>query len=220
MDNLRWGTVTPLLANILHAIMPLDEFKAFRLVGGTNLSLKYGHRMSQDIDMFTDAPYGSIDYSQIEFKLKSMYPYFDDSLNDGPVGFGRMYYVGLNKDNCIKLDVMYTDPFFDEPEVLDNVRMATTDQIAAMKIQAINTGGRKKDWWDIHMLLDQYSLNDLLALHERWVPWHHERTALLDKLIDFSVANDDPDPVCLLDKDWDMIRLDIIDHVQDAAGRS
>ncbi|MCG9898690.1 MAG: nucleotidyl transferase AbiEii/AbiGii toxin family protein [Hydrotalea sp.] len=45
-------------------------FDPFRLVGGTALSLYFGHRMSVDIDLFTDAPYGTIDFDKIESWLK------------------------------------------------------------------------------------------------------------------------------------------------------
>ena len=37
--------------------MELEELNSFRLVGGTSLSLQIGHRMSVDIDLFTDAVY-------------------------------------------------------------------------------------------------------------------------------------------------------------------
>ncbi|WP_235280572.1 nucleotidyl transferase AbiEii/AbiGii toxin family protein [Myroides profundi] len=37
-------------------------FKDFRLVGGTALSLQVGHRMSIDIDLFTDNPYSTVDF--------------------------------------------------------------------------------------------------------------------------------------------------------------
>lgn len=41
-------------------------FGCFRLVGGTNLALKFNHRISTDIDLFTDAEYGSLDFSLFE----------------------------------------------------------------------------------------------------------------------------------------------------------
>jgi hypothetical protein len=56
---LYWNTVTGLLKETLLELMQATEFKDFRLVGGTALSLKFGHRMSDDIDLFTDAHYGS-----------------------------------------------------------------------------------------------------------------------------------------------------------------
>ena len=46
--------------------MGASIFEPFRLVGGTSLSLQIGHRMSVDIDLFTDAAYGTIDFEKIE----------------------------------------------------------------------------------------------------------------------------------------------------------
>ena len=39
------------------------QFTPFRLVGGTSLSLQLGHRMSDDIDLFTDDPYDSFNFA-------------------------------------------------------------------------------------------------------------------------------------------------------------
>ena len=50
------NTVTELLRSNLEQIMQAEVFKQFRLVGGTALSLQVGHRMSVDIDLFSDAP--------------------------------------------------------------------------------------------------------------------------------------------------------------------
>ena len=52
---LYYNTVTPLLKETLYILMKEDIFSPFRLVGGTNLSLRLGHRMSDDIDLFTEA---------------------------------------------------------------------------------------------------------------------------------------------------------------------
>ena len=61
---LHFNTVTPLLKTILEDLMKAEEFESFRLVGGTALSLYYGHRMSVDIDLFSDAEYGSLDFKK------------------------------------------------------------------------------------------------------------------------------------------------------------
>ena len=60
--ELQYQTVKPVLRSTLERLMEIDEFKPFRLVGGTSLSLRYGHRMSDDIDLFTDVEYGSLDF--------------------------------------------------------------------------------------------------------------------------------------------------------------
>ena len=54
-DNsyLHYETVTPLLKETLGILMIEESFAPFRLVGGTNLSLRYGHRKGgkQDVLM-------------------------------------------------------------------------------------------------------------------------------------------------------------------------
>lgn len=212
--KLHYETVSPVLVNALLRIMGENLFAPFRLVGGTNLSLRYGHRQSDDIDLFTDAEYGSLDFDRIEHYLKNNFTYYDCPDTSGIVGFGRSYYIGVNKDNAVKLDLMYTDQFFDAPELIDDIRFASADQIAAMKMQAIATGGRKKDWWDIHFLMGQYSLDLLMQLHSKWQPYTHNETQLLELLTDFSEANKYPDPICNRHLQWDDIKFDIVDAVE------
>lgn len=54
-NGLHYDTVTPTLRKILSLLMDELLFNPFRLVGGTNLSLRLGHRKSIDIDLFTEA---------------------------------------------------------------------------------------------------------------------------------------------------------------------
>jgi len=53
--KLYFDTVSPLLQDVLEFLMQRPELETFRLVGGTSLSLQLGHRISTDIDLFTDA---------------------------------------------------------------------------------------------------------------------------------------------------------------------
>lgn len=213
-DTLHYETVTPILANVLSFLMNHEAFNPFRLVGGTNLSLRFGHRQSDDIDLFTDSDYGSIDFSSLEKILSVKFPFFDSPDRSGLIGFGKMYYVGLNRDNAVKLDLMYTDKFLSEPETIDGIRFASIDQIAAMKLSAISLGGRKKDWWDVHKLLEEYSLEQMFRLYEKWQPWTYDQAKLMEALVDFSKADLQPDPKCLEGKDWDIIKIDIINQVR------
>lgn len=64
--GLYYKTITPLLKSILMDLMESPLFAPFYLVGGTSLSLRLGHRKSVDIDLFTNAPYGSLDFSDLE----------------------------------------------------------------------------------------------------------------------------------------------------------
>lgn len=213
-EILHYGTVTVLLKNTLHFLMNEGLFKPFVLVGGTNLSLRFGHRLSADIDLFSDAVYGSLDFQAFESFLRNHFTYCDRPDRTDIVSFGRSFYVGESAQNCIKLDLMYTDPFIREPDIMDGIRLASVDDIVAMKMDAISRGGRKKDFWDIHKLLENYTFPQMLQLHEQRYPWVHDESAMLDSMIDFTEAEDWPDPICIESAEWDEIKLDLIDVVE------
>ena len=108
--DLHLNTVSPLLWDSLKSLMCIEEFNSFRIVGGTSLSLQLGHRESIDIDLFTDAEYDSIDFNNLERILKQTFSYVDTSAVD-LVGMGKSYFIGNNKDELVKLDLFYTEPF-------------------------------------------------------------------------------------------------------------
>jgi hypothetical protein len=212
MPDLFWNTVDPILRAVLADTMTEPLFEPFRLVGGTALSLLLGHRKSVDIDLFTDAPYESIDFDAIDIRLRGKYAYVSDPTT-GPVGFGRSYFIGEDAQHAVKVDIYYTDPFIRGQVLVDAVRMASTEEIAAMKMNVIQRGGRKKDFWDIHELLDHYSLNAMIALHGERYPYDHEEQVIREKFIEFDHADDDLDPICLRDKHWEIIKLDLLESV-------
>ena len=191
--------------------MAAPEFDSFRLVGGTALSLQRGHRESVDIDMFTDATYGSVDFNRIDTFLRSKFNYVDTNSTDN-VGMGKPYFIGNSKDESVKLDIFYTtDPFIQEAILVDGIRMATIEEIIAMKIDVISRTGRKKDFWDIHELKNDYTLKQMLELHKRRHEYTHDANSIEKKFTDFSKADEDFDPICLRNKKWGLIKLDIID---------
>jgi hypothetical protein len=69
--------------------MEIPELKNFSLVGGTALSLLYGHRMSVDLDLFSNKPFENTD---IIDALKNK---FQDSfiMEDKPARFGIFCFV-------------------------------------------------------------------------------------------------------------------------------
>lgn len=204
-----WKTVNPLLRESLLQLMQADEFKVFRLVGGTALSLQIGHRLSVDIDLFTDEDYGSIDFDILENYLMANFPYTDKGFG-GIVGMGKSYLIGTDKDNTVKLDVYYSnEKFIEDAIVMDEVRMASVKEIIAMKVDVILRGGRKKDFWDLHDLLPKYDIKKMLSLHKQRSEYTHDEEKILQNFIDFTSADDDFDPVCLKGKYWEFIKEDI-----------
>lgn len=212
-SKLHYNSTRKQLLAILKTLMAAREFNAFRLVGGTALSLLRGHRESIDIDLFSDATYDSIDFEAIDTFLSKTFSYVDTNENK-VVGPGKSYFIGNNKDDCVKLDLFYTERFIQKIVLIDGIRFATVEEIIAMKIDVISRGGRKKDFWDIHELKDDYSIEKMLALDKQRNPYTHDEDQIRSNFSNFKNADDDFDPICLKGKHWEIIKLDMIDFAK------
>jgi hypothetical protein len=203
---LYYTTVNELLKSSLSKLMAAEVFSQFRLVGGTALSLQIGHRESIDIDLFSDVEYGTLNFKEIEDFLKNNFEYVD--FLDVPPAMGKAYFIGENKDNTVKLDLFYTDtyiqPFIEE----DGIRMATIEEIIAMKVDVIQRVGRKKDFWDLHDLLDSYNIMQMIDLHEQRYPYTHNKDLIIQNFTNFDLADDDFNPICYKGKYWEFIKED------------
>ncbi|WP_212001581.1 nucleotidyl transferase AbiEii/AbiGii toxin family protein [Chitinophaga sp. HK235] len=134
--QLYWNTVNPMLKAILKQLMACEIFNSFRLVGGTSLSLQIGHRISVDIDLFTDSEYASVDFAGIDTYLRNSFSYITDPVTD-IIGMGKSYFVGKSEQEAVKLDLYYTDSFIQPVKMVDHIRMATIDEIVAMKMEVV-----------------------------------------------------------------------------------
>jgi hypothetical protein len=63
--------------------------------------------------------------------------------------------------------------------------MATIEEIIAIKVDVIQRGGRRKDFWDLHGLLESYSINQMIELHEQRYPYNHDKEKNYSKLYTF-----------------------------------
>ncbi len=212
--ELYYKTVSPQLRKILTDMMSNRIFESFRLVGGTSLSLRLGHRVSEDIDLFTNAPYGSLDFDVFEKFFRDNYPYYDRPDRSDIVGFGRSYFVGDSADNNIKIDLYYHDEMIDPFDVIDNIRMASIYDIIAMKVDIVRRGGRKKDFWDLHELLEIFSIPEMLEFHNRRFEYTHERDTIIDNFTNFKKADEEMNPICLKGKIWELVKLDFAEEIE------
>ena len=188
--------------------MDINEFDNFRLFGGTSLSLQLGHRESVDIDLFTDSEYGSIDFEKLEKIIFQTFPHAE-SLYQGDALMGKSYFIGNNPNDLIKLDLFYTDRFVFPLIVYDNIRFASIEEVAAMKLEVIGHSGRKKDFWDLHELLERFSIHQLMEFYFKRYPYSYSKSDLLKKTVDFKNAENDFVPNCYKDKSWELIKLDL-----------
>src|ERR1035437_3926907 len=117
-------TVEPRTLSLLKELMQLPVLNQFSLVGGTALSLKYGHRISIDLDLFTDQQFQK---STIEADLRSQFSerFLYESTN---AKWGIFCYI----DN-IKVDIVnYPHPIIGEIETFDSIRFYSDKDLMAM----------------------------------------------------------------------------------------
>lgn len=205
---LQKQTTSPELFQVLTTLMPQPQLSSFRLVGGTALSLLQGHRISEDIDLFTDQTYGTTNFSAIEQIIKEQFPVVDNYADAFPKlkalenNLGLHLYLGLREEALIKTDILYWDaPFIFDAIEVEGIRLARVEEIGAMKLEVISRGGRKKDFWDLVEILSDYYLPHLMSVYEKKYPYH-DLANVKRGLTDFTAAEEVPNPICLRGRTW------------------
>ncbi len=193
--------------------MSANEFAEFRLAGGTALSLQKGHRESVDIELVTDSKFKLIDFDGIDKFLKKNYPFVSPG-DCKEVEMTKSYFVGEGNNDSIKLDIFCIDKFIRQLIEIDKMRLANVEEISAMKLESIARGGSKIDFWDIHELMQLHPLNKMIAFHEERYPNSLTRRKITEQLTEFSSADEEVDPVCLKNKYWEVIKLEMIDFAK------
>lgn len=138
-------TVAPQTLDLIERFFKDARLDEFVLVGGTALSLQIGHRISIDIDLFSDKPF---DAANIASHLQKNYSAESvKTLKNGVFCFIE----------DIKVDVMsHQYPWVKDLIVSEGIRMVSLEDIGAMKLHAIvQSGSRLKDFIDIYFLLEQ-----------------------------------------------------------------
>jgi len=193
-------TVEPATLGLLKDLMQLPELEQFRLVGGTALSLMLGHRASIDLDLFTDKPF---DRELIINKLQEKFSNFIFKEIKSP----RLFFTTINN---VKVDFVHTfEPFNHEHNLLEDIRFATLPEIVALKLNAIAGRGAKKDFWDLHELLNHFSFEQMISFYSKRYP-KNDKVMILKSIPYFVEAEDDFDPHSFKNVTWEKIKKDII----------
>ncbi len=205
---LHWNAVSPPIKRTLSFLMESPDLHPFRLIGGTALSLLLGHRSSFDLKFLSDAPFVSIDFNKIEYFLQRTFPFIEKDFGSNPAK-GKSFLIGINREDKVKLDLYCPKDAFIHPwQKLEGVRMANLEDLIALKMDSIQHGGKKKDFWDLHELLQQYSIADMISFHQKRTKENHDEKLIRKNLQHLSTHDDDFNPICLKRKEWAFIKDD------------
>jgi len=196
---LFYKTIDSATLELLKNIQSRTIFKPLRLVGGTSLALQIGHRISIDLDLFGE--------------LKNINKLdIDKTLND--IGELKTLHFTENINiytlNSIKVDIVnYHYPWLDNDIKIDNITLASIQDIAAMKLSAISGRGSKKDFIDLYFILKQFSLEEILKFYEKKYDDGSVFQALRS-LAYFDDADIEVMPKMFVDVDWEQIKETIV----------
>ena len=203
---LQTQSIYPATLELLKKLMAFEPLNQFNLVGGTALALQFWHRISVDLDLFSDSMFK-------ELELKSVIESFATS-EGFTFEWEMVEEVSLVVNiNNIKVDIIrYPYPLIDTLIVEEGIRVLSPKDIAPMKLSAIAKRGAKKDFFDFYELSKKYSLQEMLQFYQEKFP-HTDTTFLLRSLVYFNDAELQDDPIMLKPYTWEQVKKEITKQV-------
>ena len=199
---LQTQSVYPSTLELLNHLMQDAYFASFSLVGGTALALQYGHRISVDLDLFSETPFDTNALYQHLFR------------------YGELEVLGVSHDalnvfiNQIKVDFIHYPYALIAPVIeKGNIRFLDVRDIAAMKLWAVSNRGSKKDFVDLFVLLDHFSLPELLGFFRQKYP-QVQIFHVIRSLCYFEDAETAAEPIMLFDLSWESVKYRFVEAVR------
>lgn len=148
--------ILPETLDLLERLQKDSMLADFFLVGGTALAMQIGHRFSVDLDLFTTVPFDTRPLSE---HLSQSYDFQLSSVQKNTI---------LGVLEGVKTDfIAHAYPLVKDLVTEDGLRLASKEDIGAMKLNAIaHSGQRLKDFIDVYFLLELVPLDTLLKAYE------------------------------------------------------
>ncbi len=203
---LHYETVYPETLELLKELSASPELSDFFLVGGTAVSLHIGHRISVDLDFFSQK---DINTDSLKMFLSSRY-----SIHNTITDVNTLSCFIKYKETSIKVEfISYKYDLLRPVVTIDGINLLELDDLIPMKLSAISGRGAKKDFCDIYFLLQKFSITQMLELYRK--KFETENIFhLIKSLTYFDLADNDPEPIILDKVEWDKIKNRFIKEIK------
>jgi hypothetical protein len=204
---LHTEAVEPGTFSLLRRLMALPSLNTFSLVGGTALALRYGHRSSVDLDLFCHEKFDHLPIvEELGVTFEDRFEYKQQNTQ-----FGIFCFI-----ENVKVDIVYFPHLPITPiESFSHIRMYSSADIAAMKIQAVLGRGKKKDFWDLYELFKHYSLQQVMGWHKQKYPSQMLAISIPHAITYFVDAEESETPVSYKNQTWEGVKKGISKVVSD-----
>lgn len=169
---------------------------SFYLAGGTALALQLGHRLSLDLDFFTKEEFNGRDLVQ---RLRLLGDQVVDQISE---------FTLIGQLDGVKISFFrYPYPLLKTFETYHQAPLASLQDIACMKLDAIASRGTKRDFIDLYFIcqtgLDlQHILSDFDV---KYTGVQYNRIHLLKSLVYFEDTLNDPMPKMNKPVKWELV---------------
>ena len=174
----------------------LKFVRRYFLAGGTACALYLGHRLSFDLDWFSDKP---VEPRVIVANLKDL-GQLEVLQNDEGTFNGSF--------NGVKLSFfIYPYPLLFPRHDYAGIKLADIKDIACMKLDAISRRGTKRDFIDLYFICKNYRLDYLLELYEqKFAKYNVPVWQAVKSLGYFAQADENDLPEMLQPVDWNHVK--------------
>ena len=174
------------------------------LAGGTALALHLGHRISVDLDFFNPLHFDS---HEIVTKLKTLGEYESDQQTEKTIN---------GVFNSVKFSYFYySSKLVAETVDFEGIKLASLEDIAAMKLVAITGRGTKKDYVDLYFLSNRYTFEEMFGFYDKkYGVLDANMMTLIKSLSYFFDADESEMPVMIKETLWDDVKKFFVQEVK------
>jgi len=205
--SLHWEAAPDRMRDVLVSVSTALAGTGFYLAGGPALALLEGHRISEDLDIFSP----SFDDPEVVQRML-------EEIHSGAVTTSmssRTLYLQIEGTTVSLFGYSYplVKPLFQPGRSL--LPFASPEDIAAMKLAAITSRGSRKDFIDLWLLITRYwSLSNCLELFRQKFTTR-DIGHVVRSLTYFDDADEEPPLRMLADIEWDSVKRDFEGWVTD-----
>jgi predicted nucleotidyltransferase component of viral defense system len=191
-------TVEPRTLELLKELMQLNALKDFALLGGTSLSLRWGHRISEDIDLFSNIMFDEVAVTE------AITNHFSNTI----VLAQDKQTLRLFIEN-VKVELLAPKrPYLKPIEEIENIRFFSVADAMAFKMNAIERRGSRKDFYDLNEALQYHSLQELIEFYcQKFTT--HDPIHLVKSINYFADADTEPEFKSFKKETWNEIKENI-----------
>ena len=166
------------------------------LAGGTALALHLGHRISEDLDFFSQTDF---EEDILEEQMKAVEGFELGDKNWKTIkGF-----IGSVKFSLF----WYKYPLIEPTQTCEGIQILGLKDLAGMKVHAITGRGVRRDYIDLYFLRKLFRQVEMMGFYEQKYGDFENRAGMIFRALSYlDDAEDTPMPEMLVKVDWDEVK--------------